>query len=165
MFSRTESIHVRIDEAEDNIALAVRPETAVGSAPGIQASGANYADPNRFWTKPSKREEAEKNLQRYERELAENPDGDIAALTLVRMGNVCYSRLQEYDNAATYYERLLNEHPDYDYNLQNVYGNLAACYERLDNRSMARSTYRRMITQFGSGSQEALFAEQQLRKF
>ncbi len=113
------------------------------------------------WAAPTKSQKIQADIDHYKVELATNRNSPETAANLYRLGNLYYSKSQDYDKASLHYEDLLQNHPDFA-GAATVFPNLVACYERLGNLALERYTYKRMLDYFSSDSQEHLFASKRL---
>ena len=132
--------------------------TAVVGGGQSQSTSTTAGNP---WASSSKVEVARKEIREYQDKFRANPGVEKSAADLSNLGNLHYSKLGEYTQAAAYYEQLLKSYPKWEGN--NVaYPNLASCYERLNEKKLAKYTYERMLDYFGSDTQHYLFAQQKL---
>ncbi len=107
-------------------------------------------------------EKARSSIARYERQNKQNPEGDGVALNLMRMGNLYYATLHEYEAAIQKYELLINRFPDFD-RIKDVYPALAECYGRTGQTVLQSETYRRMLKEFPENSEHHKFAADRLK--
>lgn len=144
------------DAVVDSNATAAVPRGLSQTA--TSNSAATAAGP---WKGLSKQDKARDSIREYHEKFAKNPDKAKSAADLSNLGNLHYSKLGEYTQAAAYYEQLLKNYPNWKGN--NVaYPNLASCYERLNEKKLAKYTYERMLAYFDSDTQHYLFAKQKL---
>lgn len=113
------------------------------------------------WARPTAQQEVQNAIDDYQRDLSENRRSPETAANLFRLGNLYYSKQQNYEQASLYYEILLQDFPDYKRN-NTVYPNLATCYERLGKMDLERHTYKQMREYFSPDSQDYVFATQKL---
>ena len=141
------------DGGHGPIAVAAQTQPKAGSA-------ATHPYTSR-WARPTAQEEVQNAIEDYERELTQNRRSLDTAANLFRLGNLYYSKQQNYEQASLYYEILLQDFPQYERN-NTVYPNLAACYDRLGKMDLERHTYKRMREYFSPNSQEYIYATQKL---
>ena len=102
--------------------------------------------------------------KKYRDELeAMDADDPLRAKTMLRLGNVLYSKVFDYDNAVIAYLDLIEAYPDTD-EAVNAYVSLADCYVKLDDPAGERRTYEMMRDHYAEDSDEYAWAEEQLEK-
>lgn len=133
--------------------VAARPPT-VESGPVVVPEGP-------FKPPQDKSVEVRAHIERYQKAIDEDPNGEETPLNYRRIGNLHYTTLNDLEGAIPYYEDVLKNFPDWDGN-DKVLINLAMCYERLGNDDMARTTYHRMLRFFKEGTPGHDYASQKL---
>jgi tetratricopeptide (TPR) repeat protein len=128
--------------------------------------GTNLSEPVHMesrWAKPTREEEVRAAIEHYTYEIEHNGTGAETAHNVYRLANLYYSTLRDYENASVYYVTLIQDYPDYS-GIQTVFANLITCYERLGKNDLRRNTLRQMMEHYGEGSEQYLFAEEQLSR-
>jgi len=114
------------------------------------------------WAKLQTKEQQVKNdIREYQHKIYEEASTDDTDMDMMRLGNLYYSKLQEYDDAATCYEMLLKKYPDFEM-ASIVFQNLSECYKRLGDTPSELNTYRRMMRRFPEGTNENAYAAHKL---
>ena len=123
---------------------------------------ARMLSPGRFKPGKTKAQKATDVINRYKKELADNVGDPALKRNLLRIGNLYYSSLRDYDSAIQYYELMLIESPD-ETGVRDTLPVLAQCYVNTNQRGLEYETYRRMLEHFPANSQHYLFAKEKLR--
>lgn len=113
------------------------------------------------WANPTREDEVRAAIEQYTYELEHNGGGAEAADNLYRLANLYYSTLLDYEKASLYYVTLVQDYPEYS-GIQTAFANLVTCYERLGKVDLRRSALRQMMDYYGEGTEEYLFAKEQL---
>ena len=114
-----------------------------------------------FKPAPTAGDKAQVHIDNYQEELRTDPDSEETPHNLVRIGNLYYSQVGDYEKAAIHYERVIKEFPFFD-RIEDFYPSLAACYERMGDERMERQTYQRMLDYYPKESKYYEFAEAKL---
>ena len=114
-----------------------------------------------FKPAPTAADKARVHIDNYKEELETDPDSEETPHNLVRIANLNYSQVGDYEQAVVYYERVITEFPFFK-RIEDIYLSLAKCYENLDDDRMERETYRRMLDYYPKNSQYYEFAQQKL---
>jgi tetratricopeptide (TPR) repeat protein len=114
------------------------------------------------WAKlQTKEQQVKSDIQEYQHKIYEEAPTEETDMDMMRLGNLYYSKLQEYDDAATCYEMLLKKYPDFEM-ASIVFQNLSECYKRLGDTPSELNTYRRMMQRFPEGTNENAYASHKL---
>jgi hypothetical protein len=114
-----------------------------------------------FKPAPTAADKAQVHIDKYQEELKTDPDSEETPHNLVRIGNLYYSQVGDYEKAAIHYERVIKEFPFFD-GIKKFYPSLAKCYERLGDDRMERQTYLRMLEYYPEESNYYKFAQGKL---
>lgn len=131
----------------------------VANHPGGALAGVTKRQPGP--SRQTAQVKAQAIIAEHEQTLQNDPSGPDAPVLRNAMGNLHFRKLKDYGEAARHFELLIAEYPDWD-GARGVYPKLAACYTKLNMPDKAHAAYWDMLEAFPEGSQEHLFAQQQL---
>lgn len=107
---------------------------------------------------------ADEAMERYERELAADPDNPANARTMIALANLYLQQRQDYARAAQWYREYLNRNNNPDDPQTGVtYAQLLRCYEAMEDSDLIISLCREMIRVFPPERQEYIYADKFLR--
>lgn len=115
------------------------------------------------WAEPTKTDKVQAAIEQYTQAIEHDAGSPETADNVYRLANLYYSTLLDYEKASLYYVTLIQDYPEYS-GIQTAFANLVTCYERLGKTELRRSALRQMMEYYGEGTEEYLFANEQLNR-
>lgn len=112
-----------------------------GYSPMAVSADENF---NRNYLTNKQEVDAKEALTQYQQAYKEALSDDDKELNLLRMGNVCYHILFDYEQAILHYSDLIDRHPKTTH-LETSYLAIADCYAKLGKSIEETSTYNTML--------------------
>jgi tetratricopeptide (TPR) repeat protein len=92
-------------------------------------------------------------IEDHQLAIAQSTDPNEIASHLYNIGNLCFTKLKDYEQAIENFSQLVSGYPETD-QAKRAYPNIAHCYVLLGDTGQAESTYSDMLRFFPEGSGE-----------
>jgi tetratricopeptide (TPR) repeat protein len=95
-------------------------------------------------------------------EVIESPSDEENVQRLNKIGNLCFTKLKDYEKAIEAYSVIVMDHSD-SKEVNSAYPNIAVCYNKLGDTESELKTYQEMVKFFPEGTSEYNGEQQGLR--